>query len=248
MPLIINKGLVQHYLIIICTRDNLVLSRVLVVCDRQVGNLPSADEVNIELAVIGSCCVVGLLAITALDTNLQVLAFTNLDIKTHIIDATSGGIGGKTCKGCRLAFGQDVSRVLALHTIILYARLVACLSIKTRDAQLRGVLPHSCAHLIDAWLEFLGRYRLVETEVVGNDASRTCHVACPFPLEVRAVGDAAVVVRPCVALPTQDGAVAGFVDGGLEVPVVCDALRVLFEVVVGQYLVAKVILRNRFPC
>ena len=101
--------------------------------------------------------------------------------------------------------------------------------------------------MIDTRLEFLGRDCLIEAKVIGNDAARACHIPCPLPFEVRAVADAAVVVRPGVALPAIDGAVAGLVDGRLEVPVVADALRVLLEVVVGQHLVAELVPSHRLP-
>ena len=105
-------------------------------------------------------------------------------------------------------------------------------------------MPHTGVHLVDAGREFLSRYRLVESEVVGDDARRACHIACPLPLEVRAVADAAVVICPSIALPTKDGTVACLVDGGLQVPIVGHALRVLLEVVVGEQLVAELILRE----
>ena len=46
-------------------------------------------------------------------------------------------------------------------------------------------------------------------------------------------------------MPSKDGTVACLVDGGLQVPIVGHALGVLLEVIVGEHLVAELILGNR---
>ena len=127
----------------------------------------------------------------------------------------------------------------------MYGTFFAGLTIETCDAQLRCVLPHTGIHLVDAWLEFLGRNRLIETEVIGDDVACACHIGGPLPFEVRTVRHATIVVGPATALPSVDGAVCSLVDSRLHVPVVGDAFRVLLEVVVCQDAVAELVLRER---